>query len=90
VVDLSIWDSMADPVSMTLCPNLATFFNYFVFKSTRMTQQMLRFVEPYITYGYALFKFIFQPLVLIFWSSELNLKSVRELIYKCGYGRINK
>lgn len=52
---LAIWDSMADPVSLLSHPNLATFFNYSVFKSTRMTQQMLRFVEPYITYGYALF-----------------------------------
>jgi large subunit ribosomal protein L7e len=28
--------------------------------------------------------------VLTFWSSEPNLKSVRELIYKRGYGKINK
>ncbi|KAK1227609.1 60S ribosomal protein L7 [Marasmius sp. AFHP31] len=41
-------------------------------KVTRATQQMLRLVEPYITYG------------------EPNLKSVRELIYKRGYGKVNK
>ncbi|KAL0066460.1 60S ribosomal protein L7 [Marasmius tenuissimus] len=41
-------------------------------KVTRATQQMLRLVEPYVTYG------------------EPNLKSVRELIYKRGYGKVNK
>ncbi|PPQ66448.1 hypothetical protein CVT26_011206 [Gymnopilus dilepis] len=41
-------------------------------KATRATQQMLRLVEPYVTYG------------------EPNLKSVRELIYKRGYGKIDK
>jgi large subunit ribosomal protein L7e len=41
-------------------------------KATRATQQMLRLVEPYITYG------------------EPNLKSVRELIYKRGYGKVDK
>ena len=33
---------------------------------------MLRYVEPYITWGYP------------------NLKSVRELIYKRGFGKVNK
>jgi len=41
-------------------------------KVTRATQQMLRLVEPYITYG------------------EPNLKSIRELIYKRGYGKVEK
>ncbi|KAI6138847.1 60S ribosomal protein L7 [Pisolithus thermaeus] len=41
-------------------------------KVTRATQQMLRLVEPYVTYG------------------EPNLKSIRELIYKRGYGKVNK
>ncbi|KAK0450963.1 60S ribosomal protein L7 [Armillaria borealis] len=41
-------------------------------KVTKATQQMLRLVEPYITYG------------------EPNLKSVRELIYKRGYGKVDK
>ncbi|KAL0946693.1 hypothetical protein HGRIS_012880 [Hohenbuehelia grisea] len=41
-------------------------------KVTRATQQMLRLVEPYITYG------------------EPNLKTVRELIYKRGYGKVDK
>ncbi|KAI4527890.1 ribosomal protein L30, ferredoxin-like fold domain-containing protein [Schizophyllum commune] len=41
-------------------------------KVTRATQQMLRLVEPYVTYG------------------EPNLKSVRELIYKRGYGKVDK
>jgi large subunit ribosomal protein L7e len=39
-------------------------------KVTKATQQMLRLVEPYVTYG------------------EPNLKSIRELIYKRGYGKI--
>ncbi|KAJ6502364.1 60S ribosomal protein L7 [Mycena sanguinolenta] len=41
-------------------------------KVTRATQQMLRLVEPYITYG------------------EPNIKSIRELIYKRGYGKVDK
>ncbi|KAH8116772.1 60S ribosomal protein L7 [Phellopilus nigrolimitatus] len=41
-------------------------------KVTKATQQMLRLVEPYVTYG------------------EPNLKSVRELIYKRGYGKVSK
>ncbi|KAI9064441.1 60S ribosomal protein L7 [Trametes sanguinea] len=41
-------------------------------KVTKATQQMLRLVEPYVTYG------------------EPNLKSVRELIYKRGYGKVDK
>ncbi|KAJ3543876.1 hypothetical protein NM688_g5808 [Phlebia brevispora] len=41
-------------------------------KVTKATEQMLRLVEPYVTYG------------------EPNLKSVRELIYKRGYGKVDK
>jgi len=41
-------------------------------KVTKATEQMLRLVEPYVTYG------------------EPNLKTVRELIYKRGYGKIDK
>jgi large subunit ribosomal protein L7e len=56
-------------------------------KATRATQQMLRLVEPYIAYGYGAF---------LCWTSthlyysEPNLKSVRELIYKRGYGKVDK
>ncbi|KAI0273730.1 60S ribosomal protein L7 [Gloeopeniophorella convolvens] len=39
---------------------------------TKATQQMLRLVEPYVTYG------------------EPNLKTVRELIYKRGYGKVDR
>lgn len=58
-------------------------------KVTRATEQMLRLVEPYVAYGYAssfiiLFA-LYNPLY-----SEPNLKSVRELIYKRGYGKVNK
>ncbi|THG98977.1 hypothetical protein EW026_g3302 [Hermanssonia centrifuga] len=41
-------------------------------KVTKATEQMLRLVEPYVTYG------------------EPNLKTVRELIYKRGYGKVDK
>ncbi|KZO97763.1 60S ribosomal protein L7 [Calocera viscosa TUFC12733] len=41
-------------------------------KVTKATEQMLRLIEPYITYG------------------EPNLKTVRELIYKRGYGKVDK
>ncbi|KIY72111.1 60S ribosomal protein L7 [Cylindrobasidium torrendii FP15055 ss-10] len=41
-------------------------------KVTKATQQMLRLVEPYVTYG------------------EPNLKTVRELVYKRGYGKVDK
>ena len=57
-------------------------------KVTKATQQMLRLVEPYITYGYATFPCLMRR-DLIF-VSEPNLKSIRELIYKRGYGKVNK
>lgn len=41
-------------------------------KINKATVNMLRRVEPYITWGYP------------------NLKSVRDLIYKRGYGKVNK
>merc|ERR1712188_75315 len=41
-------------------------------KLSKASMEMLKRVEPYISYGYP------------------NLKSVRELIYKRGYGKINK
>jgi len=39
---------------------------------TKATQQMLKLVEPYVTFG------------------EPNLKSIRELIYKRGFAKINR
>uniref|UniRef100_A0A060T863 ARAD1C33990p n=1 Tax=Blastobotrys adeninivorans TaxID=409370 RepID=A0A060T863_BLAAD len=39
---------------------------------TKATAELLRIVEPYVTYGYP------------------NLASVRQLIYKRGYGKVNK
>ena len=59
-------------------------------KATRATQQMLRLVEPYIAYGYDLFIFIVRWICYLFLISEPNLKSVRELIYKRGYGKVDK
>lgn len=41
-------------------------------KVSKATMNMLRLVEPYVTYG------------------PPNLKTVRELIYKRGYGKLNK
>eukprot|EP00475_Leptophrys_vorax_P025545 TRINITY_DN3577_c0_g1_i1.p1 TRINITY_DN3577_c0_g1~~TRINITY_DN3577_c0_g1_i1.p1 ORF type:complete len:274 (-),score=31.42 TRINITY_DN3577_c0_g1_i1:372-1094(-) len=48
---------------------LRQIFNGVFLKVTKATMQMLRLVEPYVTYGYP------------------NLKSVRELIYKRGFGK---
>lgn len=53
---------------------------------------MLRLVEPYVTYGYVICRrwcemsFIIPPSPF----SEPNLKTVRELIYKRGYGKVNR
>ncbi|OIW08881.1 hypothetical protein TanjilG_05856 [Lupinus angustifolius] len=47
-------------------------FNGVFIKVNKPLVNMLRRVEPYVTYGYP------------------NLKSVRELIYKRGYGKLNK
>ncbi|OIW16980.1 hypothetical protein TanjilG_32847 [Lupinus angustifolius] len=47
-------------------------FNGVFLKVNKATVNMLRRVEPYVTYGYP------------------NLKSVRELVYKRGYGKLNK
>jgi len=41
-------------------------------KANKATLTMLRYVEPYITYG------------------EANLKTIRELIYKRGFGKVDK
>ena len=41
-------------------------------KMNKAIQNMLRLVEPYITYGYP------------------SLKTIRELVYKRGFGKINK
>ena len=57
-------------------------------KATKATQQMLRLVEPYIAYGYDLY--IVGWIWYWFLVSEPNLKSVRELIYKRGYGKVDK
>lgn len=51
---------------------LRQIFNGVFMKANKATVNMLRRVEPYVTYGYP------------------NLKSVRELIYKRGYGKLNK
>ncbi|KAH8970281.1 hypothetical protein BDL97_02G081000 [Sphagnum fallax] len=60
---------------MTLADLLSLFtqiFNGVFMKVNKATINMLRRVEPYVTYGYP------------------NLKSVKELIYKRGYGKLNK
>ncbi|KAL6568666.1 60S ribosomal protein L7B [Orobanche hederae] len=50
---------------------LRQIFNGVFLKVNKATMNMLRRVEPYVTYGYP------------------NLKSVKELIYKRGYGKVN-
>eukprot|EP00244_Chara_vulgaris_P015133 TRINITY_DN9_c0_g1_i2.p1 TRINITY_DN9_c0_g1~~TRINITY_DN9_c0_g1_i2.p1 ORF type:complete len:250 (-),score=65.66 TRINITY_DN9_c0_g1_i2:636-1385(-) len=51
---------------------LRQIFNGVFLKVNKATVNMIRRVEPYITYGYP------------------SLKSVKELIYKRGYGKVNK
>ncbi|GAA0152243.1 ribosomal protein [Lithospermum erythrorhizon] len=51
---------------------LRQIFNGVFLKVNKATINMLRLVEPYVTYGYP------------------NLKSVRELIYKRGFGKVDK
>ncbi|KAM7259447.1 hypothetical protein ACFE04_015188 [Oxalis oulophora] len=50
---------------------LRQIFNGVFLKVNKATVNMLRRVEPYVTYGYP------------------NLKSVKELIYKRGFGKLN-
>ena len=59
---------------------------------TKATQQMLRLVEPYVTYGYVICRRWSEMSLIISLSSisEPNLKTVRELIYKRGYGKVNR
>ncbi|KIM80682.1 hypothetical protein PILCRDRAFT_789493, partial [Piloderma croceum F 1598] len=61
-----------NPRKILQLPCLLQINNNVFVEVTKATQQMLRLVEPYITY------------------SKPNLKPVCELIYKRGYGRINK
>merc|ERR1711935_1100044 len=49
---------------------LRQIFNGVFFKVNKPIMNMLRIVEPYVTYGYP------------------NLKTVRDLIYKRGYGKV--
>ena len=51
---------------------------------------MLRLVEPYITYGCGPTPSQSMGKYIDFSYREPNLKSVRELIYKRGYGKVNK
>ena len=50
---------------------------------------MLRLVEPYITYGYVVCS-RHPPSITNCHTREPNLKTVRELIYKRGYGKVNR
>ncbi|KAK9097784.1 hypothetical protein Syun_024829 [Stephania yunnanensis] len=58
---------------------LRQIFNGVFLKVNKATMNMLHRVEPYVTYGY-----------LPHLDLYPNLKSVRELIYKRGYGKLNK
>lgn len=76
-------------------------FNGVFLKVNKATVNMLHRVEPYVTYGYASYSFYF--ITMRFWILCLccmkllllvfrypNLKSVKELIYKRGYGKLDK
>ena len=52
--------------------SICQIFNSTFVKLNKVSDNMLRIVEPYIAWGYP------------------NLKSVNELIYKRGYGKMNK
>eukprot|EP00250_Pteridium_aquilinum_P035840 c9991_g1_i1 orf=166-909(+) len=58
--------------SITQLLRLRQIFNGVFLKVNKATVNMLRRVEPYVTYGYP------------------NLKSIRELIYKRGFGKVDK
>ncbi len=59
---------------------------------TKATQQMLRLVEPYVAYGYIIIYLHETPVISNerYHVREPNLKTVRELIYKRGYGKVNR
>lgn len=51
---------------------------------------MLRLVEPYVAYGCVFRCDVEFHVSLTHRFSEPNLKTVRELIYKRGYGKVNR
>ncbi|KAK3035559.1 hypothetical protein RJ639_034764 [Escallonia herrerae] len=61
---------------------LRQIFNGVFLKVNKATMNMLHRVEPYVTYGYGL--------LLARYPRYPNLKSVKELVYKRGYGKLNK
>lgn len=74
-------------------------FNGVFLKVNKATMNMLHRVEPYVTYGYLTWfssniivvECLFLPFInRLFVFRYPNLKSVRELIYKRGYGKLNK
>ncbi|KAG9134719.1 hypothetical protein Leryth_001039 [Lithospermum erythrorhizon] len=65
-------DSAAPAVETSDVPFPLMIFNGVFLKVNKATINMLRLVEPYVTYGY------------------LNLKSVKELIYKRVFGKVEK
>src|ERR1700733_13968956 len=99
MVHLAMWDPTANlycsineiapkPRKILQLLRLLQINNGVFVKVTKATEQMLRLVEPYITYGFVLLPLdIYKPLHHF---SEPNLKTVRELIYKRGYGRVDK
>ncbi|KAL9991638.1 putative ribosomal protein L7/L30 [Helianthus debilis subsp. tardiflorus] len=73
-------------------------FNGVFLKVNKATLNMLHRVEPYVTYGYLSFqtssRFVSVIYLIIvkylYFFRYPNLKSVKELIYKRGYGKLNK
>lgn len=71
-------------------------FNGVFLKVNKATVNMLRRVEPYVTYGYVIWLSLFIYMATMpaltewyLWCRYPNLKSVKELIYKRGYGKLN-
>lgn len=73
-------------------------FNGVFLKVNKATVNMLHRVEPYVTFGYVSKCFcsikkgeVFSSIRMHFVTFRYpNLKSVRELIYKRGFGKVNK
>ncbi|GAV59704.1 LOW QUALITY PROTEIN: Ribosomal_L30 domain-containing protein/Ribosomal_L30_N domain-containing protein, partial [Cephalotus follicularis] len=72
-------DPKTRKILQLLC--LRQIFNGVFLKVNKATMNMLHRVEPYVTYGYPNSKSV---------KELINFKNFKELIYKRGYGKVNK
>jgi hypothetical protein len=95
LIMLFIWN-----LKLVLSSFFCQIFNGVFLKVNKATVNMLLRVEPYVTYGYASFLWNFDftngsllcmsPFLMHLHFRYPNLKSVRELIYKRGFGKLNQ